>query len=655
MGISINGPSGIDTAYIIESLVKLEYEKVDAVKKKQSAYDVKIEAYSKLLNMVNEIGKSARQLENEDDFNEFIEKVSNEDLVTFETGKGSVEGSYDIQVFQTAQREKLVSSDNLITDNSQSLSSLGISTGKFSINGVEIEIDADDTVLDLRTKINTTTDADGKKTGVTATVLKIASDNFRLVLTNSETGVSGADYEDLDGGTVLQDLGIITSATGEKGITAQKLLSADDISAAFSALAIDEQIVYSGKDHDGNEVSNTFIKTSSSTIDDFLKHISDTYHGMADVAIDGSGHLSITDKSLGQSSLEMTSLVFSGGPSSVVSIDTIGNSGQNVLNIGKDAFFSIDGLKLSSDENRAKDFIQGVTLEFHKASVSETVSIEMERDYDAIADKVNDLLNTFNALTRYVKTSTKFRNVEENESGGALAGDMTTNSILNQVRSVFQKNFDITGEAKFSSLTMVGIKTNTLNSEFELDRTVFKEALEESFEDVIKLFTTQGYSDNPNITLGTYSDKTTDGVYSLVEIDNDHYQIEKTLPNTSDPVLSDIRNGDIVSFTSGAAEGLSITAPQGSGNAVFTFSKGLSGHLDELIKEFSDSREGTIPMRQESWNKAKSRLDDRILTLESRVESYRIRLVKQFAAMEQTLSQLNSQSSNMLSQLGYYQ
>ncbi|MGD9200592.1 MAG: flagellar filament capping protein FliD, partial [Chitinispirillia bacterium] len=413
--------------------------------------------------------------------------------------------------------------------------------------------------------------------------------------------------------------------------------------------------VYSGKDHDGNEVSNTFIKTSSSTIDDFLKHISDTYHGMADVAIDGSGHLSITDKSLGQSSLEMTSLVFSGGPSSVVSIDTIGNSGQNVLNIGKDAFFSIDGLKLSSDENRAKDFIQGVTLEFHKASVSETVSIEMERDYDAIADKVNDLLNTFNALTRYVKTSTKFRNVEENESGGALAGDMTTNSILNQVRSVFQKNFDITGEAKFSSLTMVGIKTNTLNSEFELDRTVFKEALEESFEDVIKLFTTQGYSDNPNITLGTYSDKTTDGVYSLVEIDNDHYQIEKTLPNTSDPVLSDIRNGDIVSFTSGAAEGLSITAPQGSGNAVFTFSKGLSGHLDELIKEFSDSREGTIPMRQESWNKAKSRLDDRILTLESRVESYRIRLVKQFAAMEQTLSQLNSQSSNMLSQLGYYQ
>jgi len=655
MGISINGPSGIDTAYIIESLVKLEYDKVDAVKKKQSAYDVKIEAYSKLLTMTNEIGKSARALKDEENFNIFKTNISNEDIVTLETSTGSVAGSYDIQVFQTAQREKLVTRDNLITSNSDSLSSLGISPGKFSINGIEIELDADDTVLDLRNKINTTTDADGKKTGVTATVLKVATDNFRLVLTNSETGASGADYQDLEGGTTLQDLGVIIDAGGDKGITAQTLLSADDINAAFSALAIDEQIIYSGKDHDGNTVSNTYTKTAASTIDDFLKQISDTYHGMVDVAIDGSGYLSITDSSLGQSSLEMTSLVFGGAPSSVVSVDTIGNSGQNVLNIGNNAFFSIDGITLSSDDNKAKDYIQGVTLEFHKASTTETVSIEMDRDYDAIADKVNDLLGSYNALTRYVRTSTKFRNTEENESGGALAGDMTTSSILNQVRAIFQKNFDVTGDAKYSSLTMVGVKTNTQNSEFELDRTVFKEALEESFDDVIKLFVTQGYSDNPNITLGSYSEKTTDGIYALVEVDNDHYQIEKTLPTTSDPVVSESRNGDIISFKSGAAEGLSITAPRGSGNATFTFSKGLVEHLDELIKELTDGREGTIPMRQESWNKAKSRLDDRIMTLESRVESYRIRLVKQFAAMEQTLNQLSSQSSNMLSQLGYYQ
>ena len=58
-----------------------------------------------------------------------------------------------------------------------------------------------------------------------------------------------------------------------------------------------------------------------------------------------------------------------------------------------------------------------------------------------------------------------------------------------------------------------------------------------------------------------------------------------------------------------------------------------------------------MKLRTESWQRSMERSDDKIAQLEDRVENYRLRLVKQFSAMEQTLSQMQSQSSNMLNAL----
>lgn len=656
MGISINGPSGIDTAYIIDSLVNLEYEKVERVEDRKDAYQVKIDAYSKLMTFINDIGKFARDLQKPENFNIFTTNSSDEDIVTLTASANSFEGTYDVQVFQTAQREKLISADNLITGQSATMLDLGIGTGTFSINGVEIIIEDTDTIQDVRSKINSATDADGNKPGVTATVLKIADDNFRLILTATDTGSGGAEYLDLDGGTFLQDLGIINNAAGDKGITAQQLQSVDNINNAFSALAPGELIEYSGIDNEGNEVSNSFLVTATTTIDDFLAQVEETFHGMVTAEIDASdGTLILTDVVGGKSSLAISSLMMGGIDHSSFNTTEIGYAGQNVLSVGTNAFFSVDGIHMQSDKNSASDFIAGVTLDFHKASVDEVVTIDLARDFDAITDKVEGLVNAFNALVRYVKDSTVYGNEEEGEKKGDLAGDMTARMIVDQVRAVFKMNFDITGTSDISSLSMIGLKTDINSSELKLDRSVFKEALTESFEDVQNLFITRGYSDNPTIVMGTYSDDTTDGVYTFNEMgDGIHYEIQRTLPIAGPWFQSDPRAGDIVSFKDGPAAGLTITAPAGSGGGQFVFSKGLSGHLEKLVKKLTDTQDGVITMRQQSWTKAKEGCDDRIVTLEARIESYRIRLIKEFAAMEQAMSELQAQSANMMSQLGYY-
>ncbi|HEX2956943.1 MAG TPA: flagellar cap protein FliD N-terminal domain-containing protein [Chitinispirillaceae bacterium] len=55
MGISVNGPSGIDSQYIIDSLVALEKNKVTSVQNQKKAYQVKIDAYSKFKTLVTDL------------------------------------------------------------------------------------------------------------------------------------------------------------------------------------------------------------------------------------------------------------------------------------------------------------------------------------------------------------------------------------------------------------------------------------------------------------------------------------------------------------------------------------------------------------------------------------------------------------------------
>jgi hypothetical protein len=48
-GITINGPSGIDTNYIITSLVELENQKVNKVAGQGDVFQKKIDGYSRMI------------------------------------------------------------------------------------------------------------------------------------------------------------------------------------------------------------------------------------------------------------------------------------------------------------------------------------------------------------------------------------------------------------------------------------------------------------------------------------------------------------------------------------------------------------------------------------------------------------------------------
>ncbi|MBN1757957.1 MAG: flagellar filament capping protein FliD [Chitinispirillaceae bacterium] len=655
MGISVNGPSGIDTQYIIDSLVELEHTKVTRVENQKKAYQLKIDAYSKLKTLLTDLGSRAGSLSKLTSFDLFTETSTNENVATITGGAGSVDGTYDVRVFQLATNEKMISGDGLIADQNVSLSSLGMGVGTISIDGAEIEVDADDTLQDLRQKINSATDSEGKRIGVSASVLKIAEDNFRLVLTAKESGNTGVEYSDVSG-SLLQDLGIITSAEGDKGTTAQQLTSAGNLQSAWGALADGDSVQFTATDRTGREFTATVVKRTGSTEEDFLADMRDAFNGMADMEFDGGGSLVITDKVGGSSQLAISEMTV-GGAAETVDVTTWGDEGTGVLSVGKDSYFSIENIYMSNSSNSATGFVSGVTIDFHSVSAEQSTTLTLERDKDAIKNKFQDMVDAYNALVRFSKSSTKVADPnDEDDKSGNLAGDSTVKSIVSQINWMFHQQFDSLNQV-YTSFNMVGLKTNTQSGELEVDDEMFDKAINDRFDEVVNLFITMGTSDNNNIVLGTQNKDTQPGIYTIEEVDATTFRAQRQ----GDTVwyTSESRTGDIVSFENGPLAGLSLTAPAGSigvGNsATFTLSKGLSSIISDAIDNLTDSQEGLVKLRTDSWQHSMDRADDKISQLEERIESYRLRLVNQFSAMEQTLSQMQSQSANMLSAISSFQ
>lgn len=646
MGITVNGPSGIDTQYIIDSLVELERQKVTKVQSEKKAYQVKIDAYSKFKSLLSDLRSKANALSKVSSFDLFTAKSSNEKAVTIEGGTGSVDSQYDVRVFQLAANEKMISADGKITSQTESLSSMGITAGEISIDGVSIIIDDDDTIQDLRLKINNATDEDGNKIGVSASVLKVSDTDYRLVLTSKESGSSGIEYRDISGST-LQDLGIIMDADGNKGNINQQLSSSSDIRSEFEALAAGQSITIDGFDHDGRAISATLVKKAGDTADDFLKELNKAYNGMIEASFDEEGNLQITDKVTGTSRMALNNLNI-GGSEHALSVSVIGDEGAGVLSTGKDAYFSVENVFMSSNKNSASGFVTGATFNLHSVTADESVKVELTRDVDGIKKKFQELVDAYNALLRFSKDSTKHANPDdETSTNGVLAGDSTTSSIVSQIRSFFQQQYN-TFEGTYTNFALIGLKTDTATGEYKIDDEMFKKALDKGFDEVVRLFTTTGVSDNSGISMGRSTKDTKSGVYILEEIDSQHFRIQ--LQGSSEWFVSDARTGEIITFSDGPAKGLSLTAPQGSiggGSATFTFSKGLATILDEVVNKLTDGTEGTVALRQESWRRSMKYADDRILKLEDRIEKYRLRLVKQFSAMEQAMSQMQAQGSQL--------
>jgi flagellar hook-associated protein 2 len=495
-----------------------------------------------------------------------------------------------------------------------------------------------------------------------------------LLLTDSLTGASDLAINSFTMTDTAAQAPVSFSSTvsttgnagqGDKGNTVQTVSSDGDIETAFGLLAIGSTITYAGVDHNGNTVANSFTKTAGDTVGDFVGQVQQSFLGTADVAI-VSGHLTITDKTAGASRLALSTLSATDYTTKVttafsMSATNTGKNGAGVMSVGRDAMYTLDGLTMDSSDNNVDGVIAGTTIQLHKASAGETVQTTLTRDSDAIKANIQKLLDAYNSLQTFVTDETKMADPNDSSSkAGDLENDSTVKSLLSRIRQQLMQPSGFTTDS-YNSLTMIGVKTDASTGQMSMDDTQFAKAMT-NFDQVERFFVTTGVGASSNIVLGRSTKDTQSGTYNLRETNGSgaydpNYLSLQAAGNLANMwYTSDSRNGDIVTFSSGPAMGLSLTSPAGiigSGNtSSYTFSMGLGDSLNNLFNDMIDPTTGIISQHETSLNDQITDANSRASDLQTRVNDYHDRLVKQFAAMETAMNTMKTQEQNMLSALG---
>lgn len=226
MAISTNLISGLSSGFdwrsMIDQLIEIEHRPVDLVENQKTEYEEKLEIFQSLNTSLLSFRTNADNLASAEAFNLFTTTLSTDssaysasDFFSVSTTSSAAPGAHTIEMSAAssiAEARKISSKSFDSYDTALALS------GEFIINGRAVKIETTDDLNDIMTKINNL-NSGANATEVTASILTVSADNYRLILTSDNTGedaftIFGAGSENIlssglgftDGTTTVKNL-----------------------------------------------------------------------------------------------------------------------------------------------------------------------------------------------------------------------------------------------------------------------------------------------------------------------------------------------------------------------------------------------------------------------------------------------------------------
>jgi flagellar hook-associated protein 2 len=625
---SIGGlASGLDTQGILQNLITLERRPVALLNNRVREFESRLDAWKQVTSRLQSLKSSVDEFRREIDFNLYSTTSDDDDAVSLTATSSAASSSHSIVVNTLAQARKIGSTSFTSKTDVLNLS------GDFLINQNVISVSSTDSLISLVDKINNA-DAD-----VTASILQVDTNDFRLVITDKNSGANYSDILDASTTDVLQSLGFFTSSvvaiknaitggaesdtfsdisstvggllnlnspqsgtvtindktvaidfsndslsdirdninaaaptgvtasietTTENGTTVYKLkidgtttyIDANNIlqtigvlegdssavketvtgsvandhkdtsqpitaSVAFdkiknAAVANADTITISGTDHAGLSVSGTFIITdkNTDTVQDLLTEIESVFGGNVTASVDSAGKIVVTDSVAGTSQLTLTLTENNEGGGSLdfgtFSSTTTGIAGGQAQ-AGQDASLVVDGITITRAENSISDILAGVTLNLKEADSAKTISVAVDRDYDAIVGKLEKFITNYNDMVDFIDE--QFTYNEEEQTAGVLFGDVSLVSVQGGIQSIIIDR--ISGlPSSLRSLAQVGIDSDR-DGKLTLDKDTFLEEIQSDFDGVVKVFAGVGQSSDGDISFISHTKDTKPGSYAV--------------------------------------------------------------------------------------------------------------------------------------------
>jgi flagellar hook-associated protein 2 len=440
-------------------------------------------------------------------------------------------GSYEVKNAITggAQSDRFTSVNSTIaellglSDPQASTSQLKIEAVDGTSNAIVIDLATDD-LYDLRDAIN-----DAKKnTSLSASVVTETvggTTYYRLQV----DGIADTDpFQDEN--NIFQTLGLIQGGVGDVlGVTGTNEMTTDGQPITATTLLVDidgyffwnskDEIVLSGTDTGGGSVNNVkFGIEETSTVQDLLDKIELEY-GDVTATVTSDGRIQIVDNTTSAgSSLNVTLTDSLDDPAEQGSLD-FGISNQDAAAVrkreviaGQDATILVDGIEITSSDNAVENVLPGVTLNLLKADMDTTITLNVDRDVDAIIETVNAFVDAYNEVASYIREQQSY-DPEEQETGGVLFGDGTLSSVKMNLTSILVES--VWGvSSDFAIPGLVGVNLDS-EGQLSINTDTLRGYLETNFNDVKCLFSANGTTDVGTLDYVSHSNDTNAGAYAV--------------------------------------------------------------------------------------------------------------------------------------------
>jgi flagellar hook-associated protein 2 len=276
-----------------------------------------------------------------------------------------------------------------------------------------------------------------------------------------------------------------------------------------------DTITISGTDHNGNSISASYeINDTEDMIQELLDAIETACSNTVTASITSEGRIQIVDDSSGASYLGLTLTENNeGGGSLDFGVIEVAHGGSDrELLAGKDATLSVDGLQVTSADNTVEDIITGVTLNLLKADTDTTITVNIDRDVDALMDMFSTFVDAYNEVASYIRQQQTY-DTESETTGGILFGDGTLSSVKTDLTSIMVRSvWGVSSE--FSIPGLVGINLDN-EGQLSIDADTLRGYLETNFNDVKSLFSANGTTSVGTLDYISHSQDTQAGEYTV--------------------------------------------------------------------------------------------------------------------------------------------
>jgi flagellar hook-associated protein 2 len=410
---------------------------------------------------------------------------------------------------------------------------LGLSTaptGTVDVGGVAVALDLSTMSLDdVADAINTA--ASGAGSAISAAVVEETVDGevaFRL-------DVSGTTAF-ADDGRVLETLGVLEG--GRSGVT-QRLRSANglqqadgttpatgstlltDVSVGGSGagVSIGDTLTISGTRGDGTTFLSTLTVGASDTMQTLLDRLNDGAEGFAagdrtaTASLDADGTIVVSDGTDGGSRLALSIVANNeGGGTLDLGVFGVDQAGRDrVITEGADAELEVDGVFLQRSTNTVSDVIDGVTLDLREANPGEVVTVDVERDAEALVTAVGDMIDAYNEVSAFARNQSPD---EEGQGAGPLSSDATLRTMVSTLRRTMQERLGADVAGGLSRLGDVGIEIQS-DGTFSFDSGALREAYATQPAAVQRLLGDSGSGSTSSLDFVTSTADTVPGTYAV--------------------------------------------------------------------------------------------------------------------------------------------